>query len=55
MSLYVEYCQSYKFLILLKLGRFCVVIFPLSADSIFALHKTDRTGKTNVQKGGVNR
>ena len=25
----------------------------LSADSIFALHKTNGTGKTNIQKEGV--
>ena len=44
-----------KSLILLKLGRSCVLILRLSADSIFALYKTNRTGKTNIQKGGVNR
>ena len=26
-----------------------------SADSIFALQNTNKTGKTNIQKGGVNR
>ena len=36
-------------------GPFLRFVLRLSADSIFALHKTNRTGKTNIQKGGVNR
>ena len=39
----------------LTLGCSCGVILRLSKDSIFALHKTNRTGKTNSQKGDVKR
>ena len=44
-----------SFYFFLKLGRSCVLILRLSADSIFALHKTNRTEKTNIQEGAVNR
>ena len=38
----------------LKLGHSCVLILRLSADPIDALHRTNRTGKTNIQNGGMN-
>ena len=44
---------SFKFV--LKLGRSCDLILCLSTDSIFALHKTNRTRKVNIQKGWVKR
>ena len=45
-----------SFLFGLKLGRSCIPILHLVVDSIFALLcKTNRTGKTNIQKGGMNR
>ena len=47
--------QSCKLLNFLKLGYSCGFILRLSSDYIFALHKTDRSGKTNIQKGGMNR
>ena len=45
-----------SFLFVLKLGCSCIPILHLAVDSIFALVcKTNRTGKTNIQKGGMNR
>ena len=45
---YDKYCQSYKRFNLLKLGRSCGLTLRLSANSIFDLHKTSRTGKTII-------
>ena len=36
-------------------GPFSVLILRLYADYIFALHETNGTGNTNIQKVGVNR
>ena len=50
-----KYCQNYKlFEFFLKLGFSCGLILHLSANPISALYKTNRTGKTNFQKEGMN-
>ena len=44
-----------SFLVVLKLGRSCIPILHLAVDSIFALVCKTKAGKTNIQKGAMNR
>ena len=50
----INIAEVTSFLFVLKLGRSCIPTLHLAVDSIFAL-VTNRTGKTNIQKGGMNR
>ena len=51
----IKIAKVTSFLIFLKTGLFLHSNIASACRFYFALHKTNRTGKTPIQQGGVNR